>query len=139
MGGETAGVPLFKRYTSTPAAKTRRTLHRLNDSRVTLATTAELLSQSEIDRNNQIVYRSTISVLDKTYDIETIKLGQMIGFRNFGNYIDLLKLQVVGLRYTHDSVELQLGSLLPKITRRVQDIKRNLEAEQTQSVPVAPS
>lgn len=142
VGGEVAGVPLFKRYPSggpVPAARTRRTLKRLTDSRVTLSDTAGFLGQGEIDRNNQILYRSTLTILDKKYDIESIKLGQLIGFRNFGNYIDSLELQVVGRTYTPDAVELQLGTLLPKISKRIQDIKRNLEAQETESVPVAPS
>ena len=78
-------------------------------------------------------------MLDKNYDIESIKLGQMIGFRNFGNYIDSLQLQVVGKSYTPEAVELQLGTLLPQITKRVSDIKRNLEAQESEFVPATPS
>lgn len=139
IGGETAGVSLYDRTTVAPSSKTRRSLRRLSDSRVTDLTTSSLLSNSEISRNNQILYRSTLSVLDKNYDIESIKLGQMIGFRNFGNYIDSLQLQVVGKSYTPEAVELQLGTLLPQITKRVSDIKRNLEAQESEFVPATPS
>lgn len=137
-GAESSDVPLFKRYVETPAAKTRRGLKRLTDSRVTLASTAQLLSESEIERNNQIVYRSTLTVLDKAYDIESIDLGDLIGFRNFGNFIDALELQVVGIKYTPEAVELTLGSLLPKVSKRVEDILRNQKMAENQNLPTAP-
>lgn len=139
VGAETAGVPLYKRYTETPAARTRRALRRISDSRVSLEDTAELISAGENERNNQILYRSTLRILDKMYDIESIKLGQLIGFRNFGNYIDTLEMQIVGRRYTPEAVELQLGTLLPKVSKRVEDLSRNLKTAENENVPTAPA
>lgn len=139
-GGEVSpGVDLLKHYTASRAANTRHGLKRLSDNRVTLDDSADILSEGELAQNNRIQYRSTIEILDTAYDIETIHLGQVIGFRNFGNYIDDLTLQIVGKEYEPDMVTLQLDNIPPRISKRVEDIKRALTAQQTENVPVEPT
>ena len=129
---------LYKRYTEAPAERTRRTLHRFSDSRVTLESSAQILSQGLIDQKNRVQYRSTITVLSGQYDIETITVGDMVGFRNFGNFKDDLMLQVVGLTYTPDYVTLQLDSLPRTVNKRVEDLRRNMIMNENQNVPTAP-
>ncbi len=109
-GGEvSADVNLFKKYTdATSITNYRRGLNRITDNRVTLAASADLISNAEISREATPRYRTSITILDKVYDIEDIKLGQLVAFRNFGNYIDALTLQIVGLHYEPDKVTLQL-------------------------------
>ncbi len=137
-GGETAGTNLLKRYVATPATGTRRRLSIVSDNRVTLAATADILGASELTKN-RIQYRSTVEILDKQYDIESIRLGDLIKFRNFGNYVDSLQMMVVGISYKPESVSLQLDTLLPKVSKRIEDIARRLRLQESEKNPSAPS
>ena len=117
----------------------RRGLIKLSDQRVTVQSTAELISQSEIDRYKEPYFVGSVSVNgDHPDPIETIEMGELAGFVNYGNYIDDIELQIVGLTYNVDTVEVDLGRLLPKVTKRIQDIKRNLDTVEQQNNPDAP-
>ena len=63
----------------------------------------------------------------------------LVGFRNFGNYVDDLKLQVIGLSYQPDLVQLQLETKPPTINKRLEDIVRNLKVTDNQNAPDQPS
>ncbi len=52
--------------------------------------------------------------------------------------IDDLELQVVGLTYNIDTVEVDLDRLLPPTTKRIEDIKRNLDVLEQLNNPDAP-
>jgi hypothetical protein len=129
---------LFRRTTATPASRTRRALRILNDSRVTDPTSADIIADALIAENNKIQYRSTIQIIDTTYDIEKINLGDMVGFRNFDNYIDDLLMQIVGINYTPDVVTLQLDTLPLTINKRLEDIRRNQKVLENEKDPTTP-
>lgn len=140
VGGQVDGVNLFKKYVNgTSVATYGRKLEVLSDNRVTDEDSADLLANNELSRNGSPQYQTSLDIIDKVYDIESIQLGQLVGFRNFGNYIDDLQLQIVGITYTPDKVTLQLDTLLPKVNKRVEDLKRNLDAVNAVANPVAPS
>jgi hypothetical protein len=130
---------LFKRYTQTPATNTRVGLRRLNDNRVILEDSAQILSEGEMDRNNRIQYRSEITILSQVYDIEDISLGDLIGFRNFDNYVDDLTMQIVRINYAPEKVTLSLDTLLPRVSKRLEDLRRNMDAIENENNPVAPT
>jgi hypothetical protein len=134
-GGDPA---LYNRYTATPAANTRRGLKRLSDNRVTLDASAQILSEGEINDNNKVQYRSTVTILDKTYDIESIKVGEVVAFRNFGNYVDSVTMQIVAFNYTPDAITLQLDTLPDNTNKRLEDLRRSLKLQENETVPVAP-
>ena len=134
-GGDPA---LYKRYTETPAAGTRHGLSRYSDNRVSLETSADILSEGEIEEKNKIQYRSTVEILDKQYDIESIELGDMIGFRNFDNDVDTLLMQVVALNYTPDVITLQLDTLPPSVPKRLEELRKSLNAQEVETVPIEP-
>lgn len=139
-GDETADVPLFKTYTdATSIANYRQGLKRISDHRVTLSASADLISEGEIDRNDTPRYRSSITILSEAYNIEEIYLGQLVGFRNFGNYIDDVTLQIVAIDYEPDKVTLQLDTLLPRVNKRIEDLTRNMIELDNQNLPTAPS
>lgn len=140
-GGEvSADTNLYKKYTdATSIANYRQGLKRISDHRVTLAASADLISEAEIDRNSVPRYRSTITILENAYNIEEIVLGQLVTFRNFGNYIDDLDLQIVGLSYEPDRVTLQLDTLLPSVNKRIEDLRRNLVELDNEQTPTTPS
>lgn len=136
-GGEPA---LFKKVTDvTSRNQYRKGLKKLSDSRVTNDDTAVILSQSEIDNNKEPIYIASVTVSDRhPYPIESIELGEKIGFLNYGNFIDDIELQISAITYNVDTVSLDLGVILPKVTKRIQDIKRNLDVVEQQNNPVAP-
>lgn len=141
-GGDTGGGSnLFKKYTdATSISNYRQGLKRITDHRVTVSATADLLSEGETDRNDAPQYRSSVTILDSDdIDIETIQLGQLIGFRNFGNYIDDVEMQIVAIDYEPDRVTLQLDTLLPRVNKRIEDLKRNLVELDNVDTPDAPS
>lgn len=134
-GGEPA---LFRRKSITPIAGTRRGLSRLSDSRVTLTSSADILIQGEIDDNKNIQYRSTIDILDKVYDIENIKLGDLIGFSNFNNFVDEITMQVVAINYAPDVVTLQLDTVPRNVPKRLEELRKALATTDNTNTPDEP-
>lgn len=130
---------LYKLYEDATSKTTwRRGLEILTDSRVTTATSAQILSEALIERYKDPVYSTEVTILEKRYRTETIKLGDTVSFGNFGNFIDNLNLMVVGISYSKNSVTLQLGTILPKVNKRLEEVKRNLRREESQNVTDAP-
>lgn len=135
-GGDPA---LFIESKATPASRTRRGLSIISDSRVTVTGSAEIIADGTVEEKNKTQYRTSIEILTKQYDIETIRVGDTVGFRNFDNYVDTLVMQVVGLTYQPDYVQLQLDTKPPTINKRLEDIRRNLTVTENQNVPTSPS
>lgn len=135
-GGDPA---LYKLYTRSVQSGTRRSLARLSDNRVTVEDSADIIANTELDNKENVQYRSTVTILDRVYDIESIRLGDTVSFRNFDSFVDTIILQVVGKRYTPDFVELQLDTIPLDINKRIEDITRNLNTQETITVPNAPT
>ncbi len=135
---------VYKRYVdNTSIAQYRRGVERIQDNRVTYESSADVIVASLINRAKNPRYRSSITISGSTYDIRSIKLGDLVGFKNFGNFIDAManpvRMQVVRIDYTPNQVQLQLDTILPSVPKRLEDIKRNLNQEQVEDVPDAPS
>lgn len=135
---------VFKRYEDTASiAQYRRGLARMTDNRVTLESSADIIVASQLERNKNPRYRSNITISGSTYDIRSIKLGDLVGFRNFDNFIDdpenPVWMQVVRIDYSGDKVALQLDTLLPSVPKRLEDIKRNLAQAEVADNPDAPT
>lgn len=135
-GGDPA---LYLDRTEVPADRTRRTLKVLSDSRVTLQDSAEIIADGEIENSNKLLFRTSIEILSVQYDIESIDVGDTVGFRNFGSYVDELVMQVVGLTYSPDTVQLQLETKPPTISKRLEELRRNLTVTENQNVPDTPT
>lgn len=134
------GTPiLYREYTEAPAPNTRRALEQYVDGRLTDPTSADIIGDGINEQNNKIKYRSSIEILTKQYDIESIEVGDVIGFRNFGNYVDNLTMMVVGRTYTPDYVQLQLETKPPTVNKRLEDLKRNLAVAENQDIPDSPT
>lgn len=133
------GVPqLYRDYTVAPAQYTRRKLRLYSDGRLESTVSADIIGDGINEENNKVKYRTAIEILSKQYDIESINVGDIVGFRNFGNYVDGLTMVVVGRTYTPDTVQLQLASKPPTINKRLEDIRRNLLVQENQNVPDEP-
>lgn len=133
-------VNFFKKYTN-PSSVTdfRRGLQRPTDNRVKLEDSADIIAASLLDRADEPRFRSAVTISNRVYDIESIALGQLIAFRNFGNFIDGITMQIVRIDYTPDKVTLQLDTLLPSVPKRLEDIKRNLNQGDVVDNPDQPS
>lgn len=115
----------------------------LSDNRVNSTsggvTTARLIANNYINSNSAETYITNVTVQDQAMDINLIKLGQTVGFSGFGNFVDNLLLQVVGLNYQSDQVILQLGTLPKRTSKAFADAEAALAYLQTVANPTTPS
>lgn len=161
-GGKIDGVNFVKKYRDEGAYQRfgpRRMPY--SDNRVTLEATADTIANSLIEENKIPEIRTAIEVLD-TYDIETIRPGDVAGFRNYGGNSDSVSLWDVGqwdvmswdfdisnpntygmqialMTYTPDMIKTTLSTVPPDVNKRIEDINRNLEAQQTIDNPNIPT
>lgn len=108
-----------------------------SDNRVTDESTADIISESLINQFKDPRFKTSITIPAYKYDIGTINIGEIVGFGNFNSLIDSLQLQIMRADYSGDAVTLDLDILPPSQSKRIEDIKRNLDKEQTRDNPVA--
>lgn len=141
-GGPTAGVNLYRDYTDAESASAYgiRTATK-SDNRITLAATADAVGDSFIEENADERQETTLIVKDDHVDITQFVPGVTIGFKNFGNFIDDMVLQVVRREpnFSDGIATLTLGRLPVRMNDEVQRINRELLNEQTINNPSAPS
>lgn len=127
------------RYDAFSSNLYRRRLSKLSDDRVKVESTAVLLADSELARNNMPQYTINLVVVAEKYPIEEVQVGQLIRLANFGNFIDELLLQAASVDYQGDKLALTLGMLPPSLPKRIQDIRRNLDTVSQEDNPVSPT
>lgn len=141
-GGPTAGVNLYRDYTDSESASNYgiRTATK-SDNRITIAATADAIGNSFIEENADEVQETRLVVKDEHVDITQFVPGKTIGFKNFGNFIDDMVLQIVRREpnFSDGIAVLTLGRLPRRQTDEVQRIIRDLTNEQTLANPSAPS
>lgn len=141
-GGETAGVNLYRDYSDSESANFYglRTATQ-SDNRVTIAATADAIGDSFIEENSDEEQETTLVVKDENVDITQFLPGKTIGFKNFGNFIDDMVLQIVRREpnFSDGVVVLTLGRLPIRMNDRIQAINRGLMNQQTINNPSAPS
>ena len=119
---------------------TRRGLKKLSDNRVTVEATAHILAQSEIDQFKDPLYAGDTEITeDGTFYLEDVAVGEVYGFIGFGSLIDAVVVQSVSKDYKPDTMPIVLTYNLPKVNKRVEDIKRNLDTLETTNVPDTPT
>lgn len=141
-GGDTgAGSNLLTSYSNTDSLTEigRQKLERLSDNRVTVSTTADIISESFLDEFADNVYKTPLTILDEAYNTASISVGDTVGFAGFGNFIDSLVVQVASIKYTPDRADLILGKLPFRQTALVEKINRDLALQQTVDNPDSPS
>jgi hypothetical protein len=145
VGGEvTPGTPastLFKKYEDTTSqAAWRKGLERITDRRYTVTGSAANRANKLIGRYKNPIFSSPLVISSAKYNIESIKLGQTVQFRNFGNFIDdLAPLQIVSLTYSPTAVTIELGDLMERQIDAVAAVEGDLQNEQYETLPTAPS
>lgn len=141
VGGEVSGTPVFKYYEDAASQTAwRKGIERITDRRYTLAASMQRRADKLMGRYAEPIFTSPLTISSARYDIESIRLGQTVGFRNFDNFIDELPpLQIVSLSYKSTAVTVQLGELQMRQVDEVAQTDRAIEGEQYEKLPNAPS
>jgi hypothetical protein len=139
VGGEVAGVPVFKKYEDTASiAQWGVGLHRIVDRRFTDSAAMQRKAMKLINRFKNPIYSTPIVISAAKYDLESIKEGQVIKLSNYDNFVDGQLLQIVSLSYTPTAVTLQVGDVLQAQHERIEELGNELQGEQYQNLPTAP-
>lgn len=117
-------------------------LAEISDNRVEGAggvAVAITIADDYLNRFQSESHYTTVTVLETTIDTSLFHIGMMVGFMGFGNYVDNLLLQIVGITKRPDGVDLQLGVLPVRTSKSVADIDAGLAYLQTVNNPSTPS
>ena len=163
------GVPaLYKKYINADSvSKYGIKMQKYVDNRVIIEATAQTIANSILETKSQPEVRVNIEVVDNNgysdfgYDIESVKVGDVIAIRNISQLVGLnvydiarwdvakydfdlqnlasMNMQVLKIDYTPDSIKLQASSVPPDVAKRIEEINRSLEALQTADNPSIPS
>lgn len=140
VGGDPGTGTVFKYYEDTTSQTTwRKGVERINDARYTLAASMANRANKLMGRYKNPIFTTPLTISSGRYDIETIELGQMVGFANFGNFIDTLVLQIVSLNYTPTAVTIELGELQDRQVDIVGDVQEETSNSAYETLPSAPS
>lgn len=132
--------PVFKYYEDSTSQTTwRKGIDRITDRRYSLTDSMAGRANKEIGTYKNPIFTTPLVISAGRYDIETIHLGQIVGFGNFGNFIDALQLQIVNLSYTPTQVTLELGGALARQVDIINDIQSDLANDQYETIPDTPS
>lgn len=139
-GGPAPTTNLYKDYKDSESASFYglRTVPR-TDNRVTTAATADAIGETFIEENSDESQQTSVTVSVTSIDHTLLVPGKTIGFRNFGNFIDDMVLQIVRREFNTKTVTLALGKLPVRLSDQIQRINRGLLNEQTINNPNAPS
>lgn len=142
-GGDTGGGSnLYRDYTDGVSISNYgiRTATK-SDNRITLSATADAIGDSFIEENSDEIQETTLIVKDEDVDITQFTPGKTIGFKNFGNFIDDMVLQIVRREpnFSDGIATLTLGRLPVRMNDEVQRISRELTNQQTINNPTSPS
>lgn len=139
-GAETGGVNLYQLYTDSDSInRYGPRLFRKSDNRVSNSTTADAIGNSAIAELSGEKQQTPVMIPASVMDISLLTPGKVVGFANFGNFIDSLQLLIVRRDYTPGAVTLTLGMLPLNLPTVVEQLQRGLTAEQTVANPSAPS
>lgn len=142
FGGIPSGqtTNLYKSYSDpTSVSLYGQRLDRQSDNHVVDATVANAIGNSAIASQKNEQYQTVVTVLDKQYDISSLHVGLVIGFRGFGTFVDSMLAKIVRIDYTPEEATLTLGTLPTLIAPAIEQIRRGLIAQQTVANPTTPS
>ena len=145
VGGQTdpndAATTVFKKYENTTSQTAWRVgLERITDRRYILASSMAARANKTLGSGSSPVFTTQVEISSGRYDLESFKIGQTVGFKNAGNYIDEIPpLVIVSRRYTPTAVTLELGARLERQVDTLSDVESSLYNEQYQNLPNAPS
>jgi hypothetical protein len=140
IGGEvTPGVNLFKTKENAISRNNHpRGLVILTDNRITTDETATAYLDNALGQIPGEVHSTSIEVFENTYDINTIEVGQTVGFVGYNAPVGDSVIQIVGKNRKERSVVLQLGQNPVRQNQLTEKALRDLEAAQTINNPDEP-
>lgn len=167
-GGDTGGGSiLYRKYQNNYSIGIYgQRATKIIDERVTSAATAELISENLLARRALPEVRLRCVIADSNvgtgaYNIETINVGDVINVQNVKgsigtslwdqaifdeskydfdvNKITSMNLQVVRKEYSATELVVTCSTIPPEVTKRIEDISRNLQNSQTINNPDTPS
>lgn len=165
-GGDVSGTPFYKKYERGSSISTYGLYaKKVVEGSVIIESTADIIACAILDKGDVPEVRTTLVIRDSNYgfggyDIESIKPGDTI--KILGSKIQDTSLwdlgiwddsswdfsltevsstvqQVMKVSYEPTKVTLEISSKLPNISKRVEDIKRNLDRVYTDLNPTAPT
>jgi len=168
-GGDIGGgVNLFKKYINEGSiTKYGKKSYKYSDQRVTVEATATTISNSILESKSEPELRVTLTIVDSNteegigYDIESIKVGDLIAVRNVTQQVGLstwdvarwdeaywdfnvynlssLQMQVQKIDYNGDTATIYASTIAPDVNKRIEDINRQMETLQTLANPTSPT
>jgi hypothetical protein len=139
-GGGTPTAIYVRRTDQLAISQWRRKLEKMSDIRVTDVVTAAIFAQNEINRKKVPPYTATASVLAvRDEPIEDVQIGELVAFGAFGDFVDTIQLQLGTIDYYSDYLDVAFGTLPPRVPKRIEDIRRNLDELEAANLPSAPS
>ena len=143
-GGDTGGGEnlflSFSNTTSKSEQRGRQRLKMLTDNRVTSSTTAGLFANNEMDSHAGVEYTSSITIEAHKYsDFTLISIGETVKIGGYGNFLDNVLLQIVGITRHANDVVLDLGILEKRQSDQIVEAQNRLDELSTIANPTAPS
>ncbi|WP_167677256.1 hypothetical protein [Rhodococcus sp. B10] len=145
VGGETTpgnvATTKFKKYTDPTSISTwRQGIERITDRRYTVDASMQRRADKVLSNYSEPIFTSPLVISAAKYDIESIKLGQTVGFAGFGNFIDILPpLQIVNYSYSATEVTVELGQVQERQIDSLSKVEESLTNEVVADIPTAPS
>jgi len=165
-GGEPQLYKKYERQGSIDVWGRREKLEQ--DERVTVESTADIMATSYLDAYDAPQIEVELEVLDsngesdKGYDIESLKPGDIVRIIDPSvsthyytlwdvaewdvDYWDYnltyalnIPMQIQNINYAYDKAQLTLSTRMVDITKRIEDIKRNLEGFRNENIPTTPT
>lgn len=134
------GSLMIRKIDQTRINAWRRALVKESDSRVTVQSTAEILSEAIVDQWGEPLYSGEQTIVRvQDFRIEDVTVGELSGYIGFGALVDALNLQNVSVQYNSDHLAIVLDILTPATPKRIEDIKRNLEELAHEDDPTSPT
>lgn len=161
-GGALAdGINFFKKYQDTNSvAIYGQRLYQYSDTNVIDEDVADTIVASVFTEQDLPTIQTTQHIIEGTYNLESLKVGDLVIFRDFqssrGSLWDIslwdqdkwdfditdpqtYRLQIVRIDYDPDAVELTLSTTQPDIAKQVDALKRKVQALINLDNPASPS
>lgn len=139
-GGQTGGVNLYVTQKDIDSSsRYGQLIERISDNRVIDSGVAGVIISGELNSKSKPGFHTTIKISAADYDIDTIVIGQVVNINGANTLIDSLLFQIVRRIIYPDYVILTLGTLPPRVSSELENVKRRLNYLETIDNPASPS
>jgi hypothetical protein len=114
-------------------AEIRRGFKKLSDSRYKDETSVKLVVEGEIQRGSKPVFSGEATFASPKYEALDIHLGELTQYQGFSATMDAPEMQIVAITQKLETAELKFNILRPRLSKRIQDLKRNMDNRERES------